>query len=227
MNNNRIVIAVDGPAGSGKSSVSKEVAKKAGLKYIDSGAIYRTITHFLLKKFNHIDNEICNICHINNITITQVFINNGTSRTFLDGEDVSDQIREELITKYIGIVSDDPEIRGYVNALLREWAKENSIIMDGRDIGTIVFPQADLKIYLDASVDIRSERRVLEYKDKGKTVDENDIKKQIDKRDSDDKKRPFGPLKMADDAIYIDTTKMSKNEVVEKIYKLLRNLNID
>ena len=227
-NNKRIIIAVDGPAGSGKSSVSKGVAKRAALKYIDSGAIYRTITYFLLKKFNRIDKGVCYISDIKNISITQTFNSDGASSTFLNGGDVSDEIRDELISKNIGIVSDDPEIRDYVNILLREWAKKDSIIMDGRDIGTVVFPQADLKIYLDASVDIRSGRRVLEYQDNGKIVDENDIKKQIGKRDVEDKERPFGCLKMADDAIYIDTTKMTKNEVIEKIYKLfLEYQNLD
>ena len=115
--------------------------------------------------------------------------------------DVSGVIRDEIITNNIGIVSDDIRIRGYVNDLLREWSMGDSIIMEGRDIGTVVFPKADVKIYLDASVDVRACRRTEEFKGKGKTVDAEDIKNQIVQRDAEDSGRPFGSLMKADDSL--------------------------
>ena len=217
----RILVAVDGPAGSGKSSVSKEVAKRLGLKYVDSGAIYRAITLYLLKKYNDIQSVRDYSNDINQLSIRQIFNVEGTSLTFLNGVDVSREIREEVVTKNIGIISDDLKIRNFVNSLLRKWVQRESIIMDGRDIGTVVFPHADVKVFIDASVEVRAKRRVMEYEEKGKTVDAEDIRKQIVQRDKEDIQRHFGGLKKADDAIYIDTSNMDKEEVVQEIIKLI------
>jgi cytidylate kinase len=221
MNKNRLIIAVDGPAGSGKSSVSKEVAIRLGLKYIDSGAVYRAITLFLLVRDGKIEKGIDYSGEIKDLNITQIFNNDGNSLTFLNSRDVSNEIRNEVITKNIGIVSDDIGIRNFVNSLLRKWASSESIIMDGRDIGSVVFPDADIKIYLDASVDERALRRCGEYQDRGKNVDIKDIRKQIAIRDSQDKERPFGRLIRSEDAIYIDTDKLTQEEVTRKIVELI------
>lgn len=152
-----------------------------------------------------------------------MFNPDGTLTTYANGADVSNKIRDEVIAKNIGIVSDDPLIREYVNALLRRWSMRDSIIMDGRDIGTVVFPDADVKIFLDASVEIRSLRRSLEYEEKGKTVDVNAIKKQIIRRDEEDMSRPFGRLVRADDAFYIDTSSMEMEDVVQSMVDIVRN----
>lgn len=218
-----MIIAVDGPAGSGKSSVSREAARRLGIKYIDSGALYRTVTWFLLEKYGGLTRGKSYAEDCDGLSITQVFNPDGTLTTYANGADVSNKIRDEVIAKNIGIVSDDPLIREYVNALLRRWSMRDSIIMDGRDLGTVVFPDADVKIFLDASVEIRSLRRSLEYEEKGKTVDVNAIKKQIIRRDEEDMSRPFGRLVRADDAFYIDTSSMEMEDVVQSMVDIVRN----
>ena len=224
MNTKRIIVAVDGPAGSGKSSISKEVAKHLGLKYIDSGAVYRSITWYLLQKYNRkLAPDDC-LNELSDVKISQIFNADGSCSSFIDGQNISEEIRDVRIADNIGVVSDNIQIRNYVNLLLREWSLENSIIMDGRDIGTVVFPNADMKIYLDASVDVRAHRRATEYQEKGKYVDIKDIRKQIALRDEQDKSRPFGCLIRAEDAVYIDTTNMTKNEVIQNVKNLVSSL---
>ncbi len=218
-----LVVAVDGPAGSGKSSVSKAVAEKTGIKYIDSGALYRAITWYILKSHGEVKRGISYIEDLSSVRIRQDFLKGGRSLTYVDDMDVSMSIRDEIIARNIGIISDDPAIRGYVNSLLRDWGRNESIIMDGRDIGTVVFPTADLKIYLDASVEIRALRRQGEYREMGKTVDLNAIQNQIILRDREDQSRPVGCLKRADDAVYVDTTHLTRDEVIELISNLVRN----
>jgi len=222
--NKRIVIAVDGPAGSGKSSVCKRVAADLGLQYIDSGAIYRAITWFFMDKYGNPAKVENPVLSLRDVTFSQVFDSSGKSRTFVNDKDVSLLIREESVAKNISIFSENSEVRDFVNAMLRSWASKESIIMDGRDIGTVVFPDADLKIYLDASVDVRTERRVKEYSDLGKNVDENYIRNQIIQRDDKDKSRQLAPLVKAWDAVYIDTSQLSFEEVVEKIKELIKRL---
>jgi cytidylate kinase len=214
-----IVVAVDGPAGSGKSSISKRVAAELGLTYIDSGAIYRSITWFVLRRDGTVSLDFA--FGGDRLEITQEFLPDGSSRTCMNGADVSTLIRDEEIARNIGIISDNLVVRNYVTGLLRSWTSTKSIIMDGRDIGTVVFPSADLKIYLDASVDVRAGRRINEYRELGKNVDENSIKKQIILRDEQDKKRPFGALRKADDAVYIDTSNMSMAQVIDRIKELV------
>jgi cytidylate kinase len=223
MSGSRMVIAVDGPAGSGKSTVSKEVAKRLGIKYIDSGAIYRAITWYILDRYGMVERGKAYIDDIERIDIVQLFNTDGSTSTFVDDIDVSELIRDELIAQNIGIISDDPDIRDFVNSLLRQWGDRESVIMDGRDIGTVVYPRANIKIYLDASVDVRAKRRFLEYRGIGKTVDGEDIRKQIIQRDNEDMTRPFGRLLRADDAIYIDTSDMTKEGVIEKMIEAVNH----
>ncbi len=217
----RIVVAVDGPAGSGKSSVSRRAAVGLGLKYIDSGALYRSITWFVLERDGSINDGFAFTPDIAGMKITQEFLPDGTSLTYVNGMDVTRLIRDEGIARNIGIISDNRDVRNHVNAMLRAWARQDSIIMDGRDIGSVVFPEADLKIYLDASVDVRAERRIKEYRELGKKVDENLIKKQIIQRDEQDSRRPFGALVRARDAVYIDTSNMRMDQVIDRIKELV------
>lgn len=219
----RIVVAVDGPAGSGKSSVSKEVAVRAGIKYVDSGAIYRSITLHMLEKFGSLDKttDYGSIAE-KEMKISQTFSSDGTSRTEVNGRDVSLLIRNEKITGNIGIVSDNRSVRDFVTGLLRSWAAEESIIMDGRDIGTVVFPDADLKIYCDASVEVRALRRHAEYAEQGKNVDVNEIKQQIMLRDEQDRSRAYGALRIADSAIILDTSNMTKAQVIDTFLDMIR-----
>ncbi len=224
MSRSHVVIAVDGPAGSGKSSVSRQVAVRCALKYIDSGALYRSITWYLLEKYGSLRKGEKYIADLSGISIVQRFDEYGAAVTFVNGEDVSAKIRTESIAKSIGAVSDDPEIREFVNSLLRRWSENESIIMDGRDIGTVVFPSADLKIYLDASVDVRARRRFREYEDSGKNVDLNDIKNQIIQRDIEDQSRPVGALRRAENAVYLDTSGMDRDEVIDAVCDLIAPL---
>jgi cytidylate kinase len=218
-----IVVAVDGPAGSGKSSVSKEVARKEGLFYIDSGAIYRSITWYMLKRFMSLDRSAdYGSLARKEMKISQEYLPTGVSRTFVNGEDVSELIRNEKITANIGIISDNLGVREFVTDLLRSWAGEKPVIMDGRDIGTVVFPNADLKIYCDASPRVRAERRVNEYREKGKNVDVKEVESQIIQRDEQDRSRKFGALKVAEDAVILDTSELTKDQVVERFLDLIR-----
>jgi CMP/dCMP kinase len=218
----RMIVAVDGPAGSGKSSVSREVALRLGLTYIDSGALYRAVTWFYLEqRHGPLDASIDFGRELGAIALTQEFLPDGSSVTAVNGTDVSASIRDEAITKNIGVVSDAVPVRNFVNSLLRRWSSSRSIIMDGRDIGTVVFPDADVKIYLDASVDVRALRRIKEYGEMGKTLDENAVKNLIIQRDSQDKSRPFGRLVRAEDAICIDTSEMTRDGVIEEICRII------
>jgi cytidylate kinase len=217
----RIVVAVDGPAGSGKSSVSKEVAIRLGLTYIDSGAHSRAVTWFFLEKYGNVGPSTQFEKDLNEIRMDQQFQPGGTSVTRVNGADVSVLIRDERIARHIGIVSDAVPVRNFINARLRAWSAESSIIMDGRDIGTVVFPDADVKIYLDASVEVRAGRRIEEYRELGKTLDENSIKNLIIQRDSQDKSRPFGTLVQARDAVYLDTSGLSKDEVIDEMVRII------
>ena len=223
----KIVIAVDGPAGSGKSSVCKLVALKLGLKYIDSGALYRAITYYFIKKNGLVKLNLDSMCNLDDIKIEQEYSKDGILKVFLNSEDVSNEIRDESVTKNIGIISSDKNIRDMVTEMLRKWSNKESIIMDGRDIGTVVFPHAELKIYLDASVEIRAKRRVLEYLEMGKNLDENDIRFQIMQRDEQDRNREFGSLIKAHDAVYIDTSDMSQEDVVCEISDMIKNIGFN
>jgi CMP/dCMP kinase len=219
-----VVVAVDGPAGSGKSSVSKRVAADLGLTYIDSGAIYRSITWFVLQRDGSVGQDFTFNGDGEGLLIEQEFLADGTSWTRVNGTDVSTLIRDEVIAKNIGIISDNCDVRNFVNALLRQWTSTKSIIMDGRDIGTVVFPAATIKIFLDASVDVRAGRRINEYRELGKNVDENSIKKQIILRDEQDTRRPYGALKRADDAVYIDTSHMTMAQVIDRVKELVSRI---
>ncbi|HOP62866.1 MAG TPA: (d)CMP kinase [Spirochaetota bacterium] len=223
-NGKRITVAVDGPAGSGKSSVCRKTALELGLQYIDSGAIYRAITWFFMNNYPDFRNVEEPAEKLADVLIEQEFCTDGKAKTYVNGSDVSLLIREESVAKNISNFSDNNSIREFVNSLLRGWSGENSVIMDGRDIGTVVFPHADIKIYLDASVDVRTTRRVKEYADLGKKVDENSIRNQIIQRDFNDQNREFAPLKKADDALYIDTSEMTFDEVVDKLKGLINRI---
>lgn len=219
-----IIVAVDGPAGSGKSSVAREVALRAGLKYVDSGALYRAVTLHTMRTRGKVVEELDFSSIIDEITLQQRYNDDGTCTTFLNGDDVSEDIRTEQIAANIGIVSDQRVVRDFINNYIRSWTADNSIIIDGRDIGTVVFPDATLKVYLDASVDERTRRRSLEYAEKGKDVDVNSIKSQIILRDTQDENRPFGALKKANDAHYLDTSNHSREEVVTILCDMINEI---
>lgn len=204
------IIAVDGPAGAGKSTVSKIVAAKLGYTYIDTGAMYRAVA---LKSSRSCE-DLVDI--IDNIEIEL----DDRARVFLDGAEVTKEIRTPEISKLASDVSKFPFVRKKLTELQRKMAQRGSVIMDGRDIGTQVLPNADLKIFLTASIEERARRRFEELQAKGQEVNFEDIKKEIALRDKQDSEREIAPLKQAEDAILIDSTNLTIYEVAGKILQL-------
>lgn len=215
------IIAVDGPAGAGKSTVSKIVAAKLGYTYIDTGAMYRAVGFE------------CNAqCVMRNAQLTEDFINEITrdidikldaeGKVFVNGKEVTKKIRTPEVSKLASDVSKFDFVRKKLTDLQRKMAAQGKVIMDGRDIGTVVLPDADLKIFLTASIEERARRRFDELSAKGQAVELSAIKKEIAARDKQDSERKIAPLKKADDAILLDTTNLSVEEVVNKILDLAR-----
>ena len=204
------IIAIDGPAGAGKSTVSKIVAAKLGYTYIDTGAMYRAVA----LKSSRSREDLVDI--IDNINIEL----DDKARVFLDGVEVTKEIRMPEISKLASDVSKFDFVRKKLTELQRKMAERGEVIMDGRDIGTQVLPNADLKIFLTASLDERARRRFEELKAKGQAVNLDAIKTEIALRDKQDSEREFAPLKQAEDAILIDSTNLQISEVVEKILTL-------
>jgi len=206
----KMIIAIDGPAGAGKSTIAKRLAQILGYSYIDSGAMYRAITLKIIKN----GLSIKDIHSIIDMTLqTKIDFNN--NNIFLDDEEVTLQIRSDIINATVSDVSAIPEVRSIMVNMQREISKGCNIVMDGRDVGTVIFPEADIKLFITASVDARANRRYQEIALKDKTADMNDIKNSIQHRDHIDLNRKASPLKMASDAILIDTTNKSIDEVLE------------
>ncbi|TJX62951.1 (d)CMP kinase [Soehngenia saccharolytica] len=221
MNKDLIAIAIDGPAGAGKSTVAKEIAKKLNLEYIDTGAMYRAYTLKVLE--NGLDpkneNEVLRL--LDNTEIT--FLDN---HIYLDGVIVDDKIRESIVNHNVSYVSSYPDVRKKMVELQREMADKNNVIMDGRDIGTVVLPNASHKFYITAKPEERGKRRYKEFVDKGDTeIKLEDIVEEIKKRDEIDSTREESPLRIPDDAIVIDSTNLTVDEVVDLIIELIKGEN--
>lgn len=215
-------IAIDGPAGAGKSSIAKALSKKLGYIYIDTGAMYRAVAIFFLENGikNGEDSRINRI--LENIDI-EIKYEEGTQKVYLNGEDVTGKLRLEEIGKLASKFSAIVSVREKLVALQRKLAQKENVVMDGRDIGTVVLPDANLKIYLSASSKVRAQRRYLELLEKGNTnIDINVIEDEIIKRDEADMNREISPLKQAKDAYYLDSSDMSIDEVVSKILSMVK-----
>lgn len=215
-----MIIVIDGPAGSGKSSTAKAIANKLDIQYLDSGAIYRAITLIWLKSGKPSDEKF-----FESLSESSIHFNFTDSTFFvsINGFDVTDHIRSEKVTENVSEIAAKKRVREYVNRLMRETVEEDGIfIADGRDLGTAVFPDAALKFYMDASVEERARRRFKELNGKQSEISEADIKKNIMQRDEKDSTRSADPLKKADDAIYIDTSKLTFDEQVNKISSVIK-----
>ncbi len=214
-------IAIDGPAGAGKSTIAKLLASELGFVYLDTGAMYRAVA---LKMLNE-KIELADVASVEKTlekTSVEIRYDNGTQKILLDGEDVSDIIREHAVSKAASDFSALPCVRLKMVELQRAFAEKRDTILDGRDIGTFVLPNAEFKFFLTASVDERAKRRFTELKNKGAECVLEDIKRDIEQRDYNDSHREFAPLKKADDAITVDTTSMSIKEVAEHMLALVR-----
>ena len=211
------IIAIDGPSGSGKGTIAKAVAKKLDYTYIDTGAMYRCVSLMSLRKnLKETDEkEIVDLLKDADIKLT----NEG--KVYLNGEDVSDKIRTMEVTHRVSKISSIIALREVMRDKQREFAKENSIVMEGRDITTEVFPDADYKFYLDASVEERARRRQLQNEEKGIESTLEEVRKAIEERDYDDTHRPVGALTRTDEQIYIDSSDMTIDEVINKILSIV------
>ena len=214
----KISVAIDGPSAAGKSTIAKMVAKKENFIYIDTGAMYRSAAFYCIK--NHIDlnDEQAVEQAISNIQIRLTADN----KVYLNDEDVSNQIRQDQVSLGASCVSKYQAVRSFLVDEQRKMAKAGNVILDGRDIGTVVLPNADLKIYQIASVETRAKRRYLENLERGLDADLETIKKEIEERDYQDTHREISPLKKAEDAIELDTSSLTLEEVVEQVLTLIQ-----
>ena len=217
---NNFAIALDGPSGSGKSTIAKKISNKLNILYLDTGAMYRATALKALKLGIDTFDEKGVLTFINDINLEIKYID-GTQRTFLDGEDVSEKIREPHVSMAASNISSLKCVRLKMVDMQRKIAGDMSCVLDGRDIGSYVLPNAQYKFYITASVDVRADRRYKELTLKGHTVDYEELKKEIEQRDFNDKNRDFAPLVQASDAILIDTSFMNIEQVVNKVLSYL------
>ena len=215
----KVVIAIDGPAAAGKSTVSKAVAKKLGYTYIDTGAMYRAFTEYCLRKGVDCENEAACVALIPEVEITLY----PDGKVMCSGKDVTREIREPRVSGNVSYIASYKDIRLAMVDLQRKMAEKVSVVMDGRDIGTYVLPKAEVKIFQIASVETRAQRRFLENQEKGIPCTIDDIREDVKKRDYIDSHRAFAPLKPAEDSIPIDTSDMSIEEVVNAILKIIKD----
>ncbi len=213
-------IAIDGPAGAGKSSIARAASERLGFLYVDTGALYRTVALGAMKRGLTPEDTDEIIALLPELEVTLKFVD-GEQRVFLNGEDVSEEIRLPEVSGAASTVSAIPKVREYLFDLQQDLARKNDVLMDGRDIGTVVLPDAQLKIFLTASPEERARRRYEQLKDKDGITYE-DVLKDLNQRDYNDSHRAVAPLKQADDAVLLDTTNMSFEEVVEAILTLAK-----
>lgn len=217
-------IALDGPSGSGKSTIAKQLSKTLDILYLDTGAMYRACALKAKKLGVSCKDEKAVSAFINDVDVKVKYVG-GSQVTLLDGEDVSSKIRENEISMMASDISALKCVRIKLVELQREIAKSNDCVLDGRDIGTNVLPNADFKFYVTASLDTRVERRFKELKERGQTVDINDLKKEMEQRDYNDSHREFAPLRKADDAIVVDTSNMTVEEVIDFVITRIKREN--
>lgn len=219
----KLQIAIDGPAGAGKSTVARAVAEQLGLLYLDTGAMYRVVAYKALLSGISLEDEqeVTRIARKTQIS----FDHNHKDVVYCDGENVASLIRSQDVSRAVSIVASYPGVREYLVGIQRLEARKGNVVMDGRDIGTCVLPEADLKIFLTASAKERAQRRLLEIKKSGDNIGFEQVLEDIKNRDRCDSEREHAPLKPAPDAIIIDTSGMSFQKVVEKIINLADKLN--
>lgn len=217
-----ISVAIDGPAGAGKSSIARAAAERFGFLYVDTGALYRTIALSVLRQQAAPDREEEVQQALSQTQVELGYDEKGEQRVYLNGEDVSDQIRTPEISMAASKVSAIPAVRAFLLGLQRSLAEKHDVLMDGRDIGTVVLPQATVKIFLTASAAVRARRRVRQLAQQGVTVDYDQTLREIEERDEQDRSRPIAPLKQADDAVLLDTSELQLEESVDELCAIIR-----
>ena len=221
-------IAIDGPAGAGKSTLARKAAKELGFLYVDTGAIYRTVGLNALRSGADPTDAGQIIPLLAEMRITMDYGPDGEQRMFLNGEDVSKAIREHHISDLASKVSAIPEVRAYLLDFQRQQAREHSVVMDGRDIGSVVLPNADVKVFLTAAAEARAKRRVLDLEQRGQTADFNTILQDIIRRDHQDSTRAVAPLKRTEDAVLLDTTDLNLDESLNALLAIIKErINCD
>lgn len=223
MTNKKLIIAIDGFSSTGKSSISKEIAKKLGIIHLDTGALYRGITYFALKNCSQ-NSEIDLDCLFQNFDKIQLEFKEieNTLVLYLNGEDISKEIRTQEVSDNVSLVAKQPEVRNFLLQTQREIAEKGGAVLDGRDIGTIVFPNADYKFFLTASVEKRTERRYKELQEMGIPTDYEAVKQNLIERDRIDSTREIAPLTQAEDAILIDNSDRNKEETLELMLSYIK-----
>ncbi len=218
-NNKRIVVAIDGPAGSGKSTIAKRLAARLGFLYIDTGAMYRTVGLWALRTGVPLDDML----RLEQLAReARIGLESNPARVWLNGEEVTGEIRTPDVSEAASRASAIPGVRRALVAKQRELGAVGSVVMEGRDIGTVVFPEADVKIYLDARPGVRAERRLKELREKGAALTAEETEREIALRDERDRGRADSPLRQAPDATVVDSSEMSIEEVEETILKIVR-----
>ena len=218
-------IAIDGPSGAGKSSVAKAIAAKLGIVYVDTGALYRTVGYYVRGRGIAREDRAGIVSCLPHIHI-EVRYEDGAQHVYLNGEDLGDRIREPEISMYASAVSAVPEVRAFLLDAQRDIAAKNSVIMDGRDIGTVILPNADVKVFLFASDEARAKRRTLELEAKGMTVRYEDVLREMRERDDNDRNREVAPAVAAPDAVLLDNSDMTVEETADAVIALAQKAGV-
>jgi len=217
-----ISIAIDGPSGAGKSTLARSVSAKIGYLYVDTGALYRTVGYYVFTNGIDPKNEIAVTAVLGNIRVEMAYGDDGLQHMMLNGQDVTKEIRLPEISMYASAVSAHPAVRAFLLETQRELARKNHVIMDGRDIGTVVLPDAQVKVFLTATPEARAERRTRELEQRGTPEPYEKVLKDIQERDWNDTHRPTAPLKQAEDAVLLDTTKLNFQESEAALMEIIR-----
>ena len=217
-----VAVAIDGPSGAGKSTIAKAAAKQLGLIYVDTGALYRTVGYAMAREGTNPADEDAVKQVLSRIRVTFSYDEQGSQRVYLNGEDVSEKIRTPEMSMMASRVSALSSVRVFLLDLQRDTAKRQSVIMDGRDIGTVVLPDADVKIFLTASPQIRAKRRHQELVEKGQQVTFEEVLNDVLQRDYNDSHREIAPLKQADDAVLLDTSGYPLEKSIEEVVRIIK-----
>lgn len=222
MNEKKYAVAIDGPGGAGKSTIARSVAKTLGILYVDTGAIYRTVGYYVFLRGQQPTDAPAVIALLNEISIEMAYGEDGLQRMYLNGEDVTDKIRLPEMSMYASHVSAIPEVRNFLMEMQRACARKSSVVMDGRDIGTVVLPDAEVKIFLTADVEERARRRSRELAQRGTPADYEQILEEMRQRDYKDSHRETAPLRPAENGVILDTTTLDFEQSVAKILEIIK-----